>query len=36
MAFAGYDVMISLGNQWEDPVNPAITPDILGNNPTQF
>jgi hypothetical protein len=37
MAFAKYNVMNGLlGSQWEDPVNPGITPDILGDNATQF
>jgi hypothetical protein len=36
MASAEYDIMIGLGNQWEDPVNPGITPDILGKNAKQF
>jgi hypothetical protein len=28
--------MLGPGNQWEDPLNPGITPDILGDNATQF
>jgi hypothetical protein len=36
MAFAEYDVILGHGNQWEDPLNPNITPDILGDNATQF
>jgi hypothetical protein len=36
MAFAEYDVMLGLGNQWEDPLNSGITPDILGDNATQY
>jgi hypothetical protein len=36
MAPAKYDVMVGLGGPWDDPVNPGITPDIIGDNPTQF
>jgi hypothetical protein len=37
MAFPEYLVMLCLGNQWEDTVNPSgITPNILVNNATQL
>jgi hypothetical protein len=36
ITFQKYDVMLAPGTQWEDPVNPGITPDILGDNNTQF
>jgi hypothetical protein len=34
MAFTQDGVMLGPGNQWEDPLNPGNTPDILGA--TQF
>jgi hypothetical protein len=33
MAFAEYNGMIGLGNQWEDPVNPGITPTSSATTP---
>jgi hypothetical protein len=36
MALAEVNVMLGPGNQWEDPVNRGITPDILSINATQF
>jgi hypothetical protein len=36
MAQAEYNVMVGLGDLWDNPVNPGVTSDILGNNATQF
>jgi hypothetical protein len=33
---ARYDVMAGLGKTWDHPINPSITPNILGNSTPQF